>query len=103
MGSSSLLKGELELNGRRIVVMPQVEKTDVAKVISQNQEDRLAANKDDKRNLYLKKEGILNERNWFNQKPALTSKELENRQRLFIEKDKALKHSPNLSVAPLRI
>jgi len=101
MGTGSLLKGELELNGRRLVVMQQVAKTKVQDVLKQNQADKLAAAGKgvDKRNLYLKKEGLLNEGEWIHKEPALTSKELEQRQRLYIQKDKALKASPNLSVS----
>ena len=58
---------------------------------------------EDKRNLSLKKEGLLNEKSWIHQEPALTSKDLEQRQRLFIEKDNALKASPNLSVSKTRL
>ena len=65
MGASSLMKGELELNGRRMVVMPSVARSDVDQVIASNADAKLKANKEDKRNLYLKKEGILNEKNWF--------------------------------------
>lgn len=57
----------------------------------------------DRRNLYLKKEGLLNETNWVHQDPPLQSKDLEQRRNLFIEKDKALKKSPNLSVSQVRL
>jgi hypothetical protein len=66
MGASSLLKGELELNGRRLVVMPSVAKDKVKDVL---QENLIAKSKDgggagDKRNMYLRKEGLLNEGLW---------------------------------------
>ena len=79
MGTGSLLKGELELMGRRLVVMVQVARTKVGDVLKQNQANkREAAGKGvDKRNLYLKKEGLLNEGEWIHKEPALTSKELE--------------------------
>jgi len=85
--------------------MQQVAKTKVQDVLKQNQADKLAAAGKgvDKRNLYLKKEGLLNEGEWIHKEPALTSKELEQRQRLYIQKDKALKASPNLSVSQTRI
>ena len=57
----------------------------------------------DRRNLYLKKEGLLNETNWVHQDPPMQSKDLEQRRNLFIEKDKALKKSPNLSVSQVRL
>ena len=57
----------------------------------------------DRRNLFLKKEGLLNETNWVHQDPPLQSKDLEQRRKLFIEKDKALKKSPNLSVSQVRL
>ena len=43
MGASSLMKGELELNGRRMVVMPSVARTDVDTVIAGNAEAKLKA------------------------------------------------------------
>jgi hypothetical protein len=43
MGSSSLMKGELELNGRRMVVMPSVARSDVDTVIAGNAEAKLKA------------------------------------------------------------
>ena len=73
-------------------------------------DDVIKANKDslkglgeDKRNLSLKKEGLLNETYWVHKEPKLQAKDLEQRQRLFIEKDNALKKSPNLSVSKLRL
>jgi hypothetical protein len=79
MGTGSLLKGELELNGRRLVVMPSVKREKVGEVLQAN---LLAKSKEgggahDKRNMYLRKEGLLNEGLWIHQKPALNSKELE--------------------------
>ena len=58
---------------------------------------------DNAHNRVRKKEGLLNEGEWIHKEPALTSKELEQRQRLYIQKDKALKASPNLSVSQTRI
>ena len=51
----------------------------------------------------MKKEGLLNEKEWIHQQPSLSAKELEQRQRLFTEKDKSLKATPNLSVAKTRL
>ena len=102
LSKASLLKGELELNGRLLVVLPQVAKTRVDDVVQANK-DAMKNTGEDKRNLSLKKEGLLNEKAWVHQEPALTSKDLEQRQRLFIEKDTALKKSPNLSVSKTRL
>ena len=102
LSSASLLKGELELNGRRLVVMPQVARTKVSETLQENK-DRMKGVGEDRRNLALKKEGLLNEASWIHKEPALTSKDLEQRQKLFIEKDTALKKSPNLAVASTRL
>ena len=66
MGSGSLLKGELELNGRRLVVMPSVKKENVGAAMQANLEakNKAAAGGMDKRNMYLRKEGLLNETLW---------------------------------------
>jgi len=105
MGTGSLLKGELELKGRRLVVMPSVKREKVTEVLQNNllNKSKEGGGQFDKRNMYLRKEGLLNEGLWIHQKPALTSKELEQRQRLYMEKDKALKANPNLSVADKRV
>lgn len=58
---------------------------------------------EDRRNLFMKKEGLLNEKAWIHLEPGLQTKEVEQRQRLFTEKDLALKKSPNLSVSRIRI
>ena len=63
LSSASLLKGELELNGRLLVVLPQVAKTRVDDVIQANK-DSAKGTGEDRRNLYLKKEGLLNEKLW---------------------------------------
>ena len=102
LGQASLLKGELELNGRRLVVMPSVARGKVDDVVKANK-DAMKGVGQDRRNLYLKKEGLLNETSWIHQDPPLQSKDLEQRRRLFIEKDGALKKSPNLSVSKVRL
>lgn len=102
LGSSSLLKGELELNGRRLVIMPSVARTRVEEVVKANK-DRDKGTGMDRRNLGLKKEGLLNEASWVHQDPAPTAKDLDQRRKLFMEKDNALKKSPNLSVSPMRL
>ena len=63
LSSSSLLKDELELNGRRLVVMPSVERGKVDAIVKANK-DTLKGVGLDRRNLYLKKEGLLNETSW---------------------------------------
>ena len=102
LGASSLLKGELELNGRRLVIMPSVARSKVGAVVQANKDAMKGAGQD-RRNLNLKKEGLLNEANWVHKEPPLQSRDLEQRRRLFIEKDNALKKSPNLSVSQVRL
>jgi len=102
LSSASLLKGELELNGRRLVIMPSVAKTRVDSVIQENKDSAKGVG-EDRRNLLMKKEGLLNEKFWIHQEPALTKKDLEQRQLLFTAKDSALKKSPNLSVSRVRM
>ena len=102
LSSASLLKGELELNGRLLIVLPQVAKSRVNDVIQANK-DSIKGTGEDRRNLGLKKEGLLNEAEWIHKEPALTSKDLEQRRSLFIAKDSALKKSPNLSVSRARL
>jgi len=58
-----LLKSELELNGRRLVIMKAVARTKVAETVQLNK-DIASNNVEDRRNLYLKKEGLLNEKEW---------------------------------------
>lgn len=57
--------------------MRAVARTKVAEVVQLNKD--IANNRvdTDRRNLYLKKEGLLNEKEWIHQKPGLTAKELE--------------------------
>ena len=63
LGASSLLKGELELNGRRLVIMPSVIRAKVSEVVQSNK-DAMKGSGVDRRNLYLKKEGLLSETSW---------------------------------------
>lgn len=96
------MKGELELNGRRLVVLPSVARTKVNDVVQANK-DTVKGVGEDRRNLFLKKEGLLSEKEWIHQQPQLTGKDLEQRQALYIAKDTALKKSPNLSVSKVRL
>jgi len=66
IGQTSLLKGELELNGRRLVILPSVARTNVADTV-QNNKDTAKDKGEDRRNLYLKKEGLLSEKDWIHQ------------------------------------
>lgn len=82
--------------------MPSVARGKVSDVVQANK-DAMKGVGVDRRNLYLKKEGLLNETTWVHQEPPLQTKDLEQRRRLFIEKDNALKKSPNLSVSDVRL
>jgi hypothetical protein len=59
--------------------------------------------KQDKRNLALKREGLLNWEDWLHKVPRPTEKAMQQRQRLQDEKDKALSKSTNLSVSRRRL
>ncbi len=58
-----MLKGELELNGRRLVVIPSVARTKISDQIQSNKDEKKGVG-EDRRNLGLKKEGLLSERDW---------------------------------------
>lgn len=75
-----------------------------AGVLKETQKAEEARKKDleDKRNLGMAKEGILNEASWIHQE-ALTKAQMDLRQRLYIAKDKALKASSNLYVSKTRL
>lgn len=57
----------------------------------------------DKRNLAMKREGLLTVEDWIHKNPRLTEKQIQQRQRLQDEKDKALLKSTNLFVSRKRI
>lgn len=76
LSSASLLKGELELNGRRLVIMSSVSRNKVDDVAKENKE-HAKGHGEDRRNLMLKKEGLLNEKSWIHQEPALETKDVE--------------------------
>ena len=59
--------------------------------------------KQDKRNLALKREGLLNYEDWVHKQPRPTEKMIATRQRLLDEKEKALSKSTNLFVSRKRI
>jgi len=63
LGASSLISGELELNGRRLVIIQSVAKSKVGDVIQSNKDSAKGVG-EDRRNLALKKEGLLNEKEW---------------------------------------
>lgn len=78
VSSLSLLKNEIELDGRRLVVKEVVSKDD-AKVIKEKQvaEQKRKKEEEDKRNLGMAKEGMLMEENWIHQKPAPSKQQME--------------------------
>ena len=85
-----------------MVVLPSVARTKVTETV-QNNKDLAKGVGEDRRNLALKKEGLLNEKEWIHQQPLITKKDLEQRRALYIAKDTALKKSPNLSVSKVRL
>lgn len=66
-------------------------------------EDRKKKEEEDKRNLGMSKEGLLNESNWINQDPVPTKAIMEQREKLYVSKQKALKASTNLFISKTRI
>jgi len=56
--------------------MPSVARTKVADTLQQNKDDYKGVG-EDRRNLALKKESLLSEKDWIHQQPQLTSKDLE--------------------------
>ena len=99
-GVVGIIQAELELNGRRLLVLEAMSKTDAHNPTSSNVNDK---KKEDKRNLASKREGLLNYEEWIHKVPRLTEKEIQMRQRLQDEKDKALAKSTNLFVSKKRI
>lgn len=103
ISSLSLLKNEIELDGRRLIVKPSLSKSDAGEVREkQKAEEVIKKKEEDKRNLNMAKEGLLSEENWIHNEP-LPKAALELRQRLYMSKDKALKASSNLYVSKNRI
>jgi RNA recognition motif-containing protein len=92
------------LDGRRLIVKPKLSKDEAGK-LSENKtlEQKKAKLLEDKRNLRMAKEGLLNEEAWIHKEPRLTKAQFELRQRLFISKDKALKASTNLFISKTRL
>ena len=73
--------------------------------LKENQKAEEVRKKDaeDKRNLGMAKEGLLNEETWIHKEPELTKAQMDLRQRLYISKDKALKASTNLYISTTRL
>jgi RNA recognition motif-containing protein len=70
--------------------------------VQQTLEQKQKKLQEDKRNLGMAKEGLLNESNWIHQEP-ISKQQFELRQRLYIAKDQALKKSVNLFVSKTRL
>ena len=65
--SLSLLKNEIELGGRRLIVKESVSKAEATNMKdSKKIELQKKKEAEDKRNLDMAKEGLLNEDNWIN-------------------------------------
>ena len=73
VSSLTLLKNEIELDGRRLIIKPSITK-EKAGALKQEAALDLKNKKleEDKRNLKMAKEGLLNEANWIHQEPKLT-------------------------------
>jgi hypothetical protein len=97
-GVTSVIQAELELNGRRLVIMEAMS-SDSASTVGRVDDKK----KQDKRNLALKREGLLNYEDWVHKQPRPNEKMIATRQRLLDEKEKALSKSTNLFVSKKRI
>jgi RNA recognition motif-containing protein len=104
VSSLTLLKNEIELDGRRLIVKPSISKEQAGNLKQQATLDVKAKKiEDDKRNLGMAKEGLLNETNWLHHDPPPQPKQMEVRQRLWVSKDQALKKSTNLFISKTRL
>ena len=95
-GVISVITAELELNGRRLVVMEAMGRGEQPNQLQDKK-------KLDKRNLASKREGLLTSETWIHQFPRPNEVGIKQRQRLMDEKDKALQKSTNLSVSKRRV
>jgi hypothetical protein len=71
----SIITGELELGGRRLVIMEAMSKGKA----STQQEVKVTEKKqrEDKRNVDAKMKGLISEEDWLNKVPALTQKQID--------------------------
>lgn len=74
-GVISVISGELELNGRRLVIKEAMSKEDASHKHQEDQDKKKF--KEDKRNLNYTKEGLLNETAWIHKHPVPTEKSLQ--------------------------
>lgn len=94
----------MELDGRRLIIKEQVSKEEAAGLRDkQKAEEKQKKEDEDKRNVGMAKEGLLNEHAWINQGQPLSKAQSDLRQRLYISKQKALKASTNLYVSKTRL
>lgn len=104
VSSLTLIKNEIELDGRRLIVKPAITKDKASDLKKQQALDiKTKKQEEDKRNIKMAKEGLLNEENWIHKEPKLSKKQQELRQRLYIQKSQALKNSTNLFVSTTRL
>ena len=82
-GVTSVIQAELELNGRRLVVMEAMERTKQDSTTNATSSSTVKTVDDkkklDKRNLVLKREGLLNFDDWIHKKPQPTEKVIATR------------------------
>ena len=104
VSSLTLIKNEIELDGRRLIIKPSISKEKADNLKQEQALDiKQKKSEEDKRNLKMAKEGLLNEDNWIHQEPKLTKVQFEQRQKLFINKNSALKNSTNLFISKTRL
>ena len=88
-----------------MIVKPGLTKDDAANVKQkQKEEQKQLKDSEDKRNINMSKEGLLNEHAWINpDKNKLSQAQSDLRQRLHVAKQKALNASTNLFVSKTRL
>ena len=75
VSSLSLIKSEIELDGRRLIVKPAITKEKAGDLKKQATLDIEAKKKEeDTRNIKMAKEGLLSEDNWIHKEPPLSKK-----------------------------
>jgi len=94
----------MELNGRRLIIVPAVKREDVEKVKEESSEKKKKMQ--DKRNIHLLKEGLTNANDFINNvffriliKKSVSETEIEKRQKLADSKEENMRKNPNYRVS----
>lgn len=100
LSNIGIISGELELDGRRLVIMEALSKD---QAVHKKEDEAGKEHKLDKRNVALKEFGLIDEENWIHRLPAMTQLVFDQRKHLLSEKEQALKKSSNLFVSNTRM